>query len=169
MNSTGIKQSIFSKINLATCIVLSVFSMHLLPSFCLSQQAATSGYETPGILKASEILPPELLEGDHFKVIEEVATYDFTNRFTISTAFGQFEVIGEDMLRIRIQEILAIAALHEIKKTKAFRDAAEQVAMSPLRGARDLVIHRSIQLTEFQRESVGFLSRRMRGYGQRRV
>ena len=141
MNPTGIKQHIFSKINLATCIVLSVFSMLLLPSVSLSQQAAASGYETPGILKASEILPPELLEGDHFKVMEEVATYDFTNRFTISTAFGQFEVIGEDMLRIRIQEILAIAALQEIKKTKAFRDAAEQAAMSPLRGARDLVNH----------------------------
>jgi len=139
MNSTGKKQSIFS--NLATCIVLSVFSMHLLPSLCLGQQAAASGYETPGILKASEILPPELLEGDHYKVMEEVATYDFTNRFTISTPYGQFEVIGEDMLRIRIQEILAIAALQEIKKSKAFRDAAEQAAMSPLKGARNLVIH----------------------------
>ena len=141
MNPTGIKRSIFSKTNLATYIVLSVFSMHLLPSLCLSQQAATSGYEIPGILKASEILPPELLEGDHYKVMEEVATYDFTNRFTISTAYGQFEVIGEDMLQIRIQEILAIAALQEIKKSKAFRDAAEQAAMSPLKGARNLVIH----------------------------
>ncbi len=141
MNPTDMTPSIFSKIKLATCFVLSALSMHLLPAVCLSQQTATSGYETPGILKASEILPPELIEGDHYKVMDEVATYGFTNRFTISTAFGQFEAVGDDMLRIRIQEILAIAALQEIKKTKAFREAAEQAAMSPLRGARDLVIH----------------------------
>ncbi len=42
MNPTGIKQSIFSKINLATCIVLSVFSMQFLPTACLG----------PNLLKA---------------------------------------------------------------------------------------------------------------------
>ena len=45
MNPTGIKQYMFSKINLAMCIVLSVFSMYLLPSLCLSQQAEAGGYE----------------------------------------------------------------------------------------------------------------------------
>ncbi len=141
MNPTGIKQPMFSKIKLATCIVLSVFSMHLLPAVCLSQQTATNEYEIPGILKASEILPPELLEGEHYKVIDEVYTYDFTNRFTIVSSFGPFVVTGKDMLRIRIQEIIAIAALQEIKKTKAFRDAVGQAEMSPLRGARNLVVH----------------------------
>ena len=98
-------------------------------------------YENPGILSAHEILPSELLEGEHYKVMEEVATYDLTNRFTILSTFGPFEAIGEDMLRIRIQEILAIAVLQEIKKTKAFRDAAEQAAMSSFRGAKNLITH----------------------------
>ncbi len=98
-------------------------------------------YETPEILKAHDILPPELLEGKHYKVLEEVATYDFTNRFTILSTFGPFEAFGEDMLRIRIQEIQAIAALQEIKKTKAFRNAAEQAAISSVRGAKNLITH----------------------------
>ena len=74
------------------CIVLSLFSILFLTTDCQSQQAGETGYEAPGILRASEILPPELLEGEHYKVMEEVATYDLTNHFTISTAFGQFEV-----------------------------------------------------------------------------
>jgi hypothetical protein len=98
-------------------------------------------YENPGILKAHDILPKELLEGEHYKVMEDVATYDLTNRFIILTTFGPFEAIGEDMLRIRIQEIQAIAVLQEIKKTKAFRDAAEQAAMSSFRGAKNLITH----------------------------
>ncbi len=98
-------------------------------------------YENPGILKAHEILPPELLEGEHYKVMEEVATYDLTNRFTILSTFGPFEAIGEGMLRIRIQEIQSVAVLQEIKKTKAFRDAAEQAAMSSYKGAKNLITH----------------------------
>lgn len=98
-------------------------------------------YENPGILKAHEILSPELLEGEHYKVMEDIATYDLSNRFTILTTFGPFEAIGKDMLRIRIQEIKAIAVLQEIKRTKAFRDAAEQAAMSSFRGAKNLITH----------------------------
>jgi len=98
-------------------------------------------YEDPGILKAHDILPKELLEGEHHTVLEDVATYDLTNRFTILSTFGSFEAFSEDMLRIRIQEIQAIAVLQEIKKTKAFRDAAEQAAMSSFKGAKNLITH----------------------------
>jgi hypothetical protein len=109
--------------------------------FSPEEYAKSIKYENPGILKAHEILPPELLEGEHYKVMEEVATYDLTNRFIILSTFGPFEAIGEDMLRIRIEEIKAIAALEEIKKTKAFRNAAEQAAMSSVKGARNLITH----------------------------
>ena len=109
--------------------------------FSPEEYAKSIKYENPGVLKAHDILPPELLEGEHYKVMEEVATYDLTNRFTILSTFGPFEVYGEDMLRIRIQEIQAIAVLQEIKKTKAFRDAAEQAAMSSFKGAKNLITH----------------------------
>ena len=98
-------------------------------------------YENPGILKAHDILPKELLESEYHTVMEDVATYDLNNRFTILSTFGSFEAFSEDMLRIRIQEIKAIAVLQEIKKTKAFRDAAEQAAMSSFRGAKNLITH----------------------------
>ena len=98
-------------------------------------------YETPGVLNAREILPTELFEGKHHKVLEDVVTYYVTNHYIITSPFGQFEVLGEDMLRNRIQEIQAIAALQEITKTKAFRNATEQAAMSTFRDAQNLIIN----------------------------
>ena len=103
-------------------------------------------FETPGVLSAQSILPPELLKSDNHTVLNNVATYDFTYYFTINTrlsssVFGQFEVQGEDMLRMRVQEIKAIAALEEIKKSKAFGKAAKQAVLSPVKGAVSLITH----------------------------
>ena len=102
-------------------------------------QIQPNGYETPGILSAQEILPPELLEGEYYNVQEDVVTYGFTNYFTITSQFGTFEAKGEDMLPIRIHEVQAIAALEEIKKTKAFGEAAKKAASSPIKGAWHLI------------------------------
>jgi hypothetical protein len=151
INSLHWKQYIAS-INLISFMALVTGLIMFFMADCMGQEttnekfspeeyAKSLKYETPGILNAHDILPPELLEGEHHKVLEEVATYDFTNRFTILSTFGTFEAIGEDMLRIRIQEIQAIAALQEIKKKKAFRNAAEQAAMSSFRGAKNLITH----------------------------
>ena len=98
-----------------------------------------NGYETPEVLSAQEILPPELLEGEYYDVHKGVVTYGFTNYFTITSPFGTFEAEGEDMLRIRIHEIKAIAALEEIKKTKAFSEAAKKATTSPVKGAWHLI------------------------------
>jgi hypothetical protein len=111
------------------------------------EYAKSLKYETPRILNAYDILPPELIKSEHHTVMKDVATYDLTNRFTILSTFGPFEAIGEDMLRIRIQEIQAIAVLQEIIKTKAFHDAAEQAAMSSYKGAKNLIIHPANTIT----------------------
>ncbi|MEE8207778.1 MAG: hypothetical protein V3T88_02295 [Nitrosomonadaceae bacterium] len=98
-------------------------------------------YETTDVLSAHEILPPKLLEGEYHNVQEDVLTYGFTNYFTITSPFGTFEAEGEDMLRNRIHEIKAIAALQDIKKTKAFGSAAKKAATSSVKGAWSLITH----------------------------
>ncbi len=149
-----------SKKSQLLCISLSIFSMLFLTAGCMSQQAATKTtdnpkkqalfvdvptkfdvYETPVVLKASEILPPELLEGEHFNVYEEVVTFGFTNFFTVATPFGTFDAEGEDMLRTLVHELEAIAALKEIKKSSAFGNAAKKAATSSVKGAWSLISH----------------------------
>ena len=96
-------------------------------------------YETPDILRASEVLPSELLEGENYNVLEDVLTYGFTNYFTITSPYGTFEAEGDDMVRTRIHEIKAIAALQEVKKSNAFSEAAKKAAESSVKGAWSLI------------------------------
>ncbi len=142
MNQTSILQSRTNKISLALCTVLSMLSIIFFTAICVGQtETEYAEYETPGVLKAHEILPPELLEGENFRVFEDVVTYGFTNYYTIGTPYGTFEVEGDDMLRTRIHEVKAITALRGIKKTKAFGNAAKKAATSSVKGAWSLISH----------------------------
>lgn len=124
------------------CTILSMLSIMFFTAICVGQtETEPAEYETPGVLSAHEILPPELLEGRNFKVLEEVVTYGFTNYYTIETPYGRFEVEGDDMLRTRTHEIQAITALRNIKKTKAFGNAAKKAATSSVKGAMHLISH----------------------------
>jgi hypothetical protein len=96
-------------------------------------------YETPGVLDAYDILPPNLLEGKDFWMDRRVTSYGLNNRYTIHSHFGKFGANGEDMLRIRQHEIKAIDGLREIKKTSAFGEAFKKAATSPLKGAQALI------------------------------
>ncbi len=124
----------------ALCLALTIGSLLFFTDYCRGQTSAQStGYETPGVLDAYEILPPNLLEGKDFWLDRRVVSYGFNNRYTINSHFGKFEANGEDMLRIREHEIVAIDGLREIKKTKAFGEAFKKAATSPLKGAQALI------------------------------
>ncbi len=116
-----------------------MLSIIFFTAICVGQtETEYAEYETPGVLKAHEILPPELLEGENFRVFEDVVTYGFTNYYTIGTPYGTFEVEGDDMLRTRIHEVKSITSLRGIKKTKAFGNAAKKAATSSVKGAWSL-------------------------------
>ncbi len=122
------------------CMVLTIGILFSYTDYCRGQVTDQSvEYETPGVLDAYEILPPDLLEGKYYWVERRVVSYGLNNRYTIYSHFGKFEANGEDMLRIRIQEIRVIEGLREIKKSKAFSDAVKKAASSPIKGAKALI------------------------------
>ncbi len=128
--------------SLALCTILSMLSIIFFTAICVGQtETEPAKYETPGVLSAHEILPSVLLEGKNFRVLEEVVTYGFTNYYTIETPYGRFEVEGDDMLQTRTHEVKAITALRDIKKTKAFGNAAKKAATSSVKGAVHLISH----------------------------
>lgn len=77
-------------------------------------------YETPSDKRASEVLPPNLRSGHHFKVQDRVAADGYMLRFTVTSDYGTFPVTGEYGLRKLIKEIQAIAALKKTSKGEAF-------------------------------------------------
>jgi hypothetical protein len=110
------------------------FATALPPSITTS--STTTVFESITNLDARTLLPAELLKSAHHTVLDQVEPFRFTNHFTISSPFGQFEAYGQDMLRIRIQEIHALAKLQEegsIDKLSAFGRGVAHAALSPLK------------------------------------
>ncbi len=124
----------------ALCIALTIGSLLFITDYCRGQESDQPVvYETPGILDAYEILPSDLLEGKDFWLDRRVVSFGLNNRYTIYSHFGKFEANGEDMLRIREQEIKAIESLREIKKSEAFGEAVKKAVKSPIKGAKALI------------------------------
>ena len=82
-----------------------------------------AAYETAVVLKASELLPAEQLQGPCHRVREQVATDGFMAHFQIDTDFGTFEATGVPQVRNRIAEAEAI--LEQRERTREARNSAE--------------------------------------------
>ena len=100
---------------------------------------AANTYEELPEFKASEILRPEFLQGEHFKVAETVPTFSGANRFSIDSDFGVFEAEGNDMLVRRVGEIDAIARLKDISRTDVYKQALVKAAKGPYESAKNII------------------------------
>ncbi len=101
--------------------------------------SASTDFEELPVLKASEILRENILNGPYHKVREEVPTSSGANHFSIDSQFGVFEADGNEMLVRRVGEINAIAKLKEVSRTDQFKDALVNAAKSPVAAAKQIV------------------------------
>ena len=118
-----------------------IFFLTLFSFFTLNNTLAgkIEKFEEIPLLKASDLMPGEVLSGPHHQVEENVTNDGFTNYYNIQSDFGYFNAFGNDMLIIRVQEIYALAKITEIKNSKMFTDSMAAAAMSPLQGAYNTI------------------------------
>ncbi len=81
------------------------------------------GYESPPSLRASDLFPPEVIASDHHAVRDAVATDGFFHIYVIDSDFGRFEAAGDIELRLRVQEIRALATLEQLRDEAAYAAA----------------------------------------------
>jgi hypothetical protein len=112
---------------------------NVLPTLSAGDVDATAGYETPPVRHAADLLPPELLEGPHHRVRDEVESDGFLHRFVIESDFGTFEAAGDELLRIRVHEIEALAELDRMQKRDEFARAMAAGLKSPFVAAWNLI------------------------------
>lgn len=99
------------------------------------------GYETPPVRKASEVLPPSLIEGEHFKVRDEVTWKEGLHVFAVDSTFGEFTVWGEPMLRVRLQEVEALYTLKHTSSATVGTKAAGRAVTSSFRSLGKAFAH----------------------------
>ena len=116
-----------------------IFFTLILSSGVALGAAKTAKYETPADKRASEVLPPNLRSGPHFKVQDRVAADGYMYRFTVNSDYGTFPVTGEYGLRKLIKEIQAIAALKKVSKGEALVKGARGKAQETVEFGANLV------------------------------
>lgn len=85
----------------------------------------------PAVVLPQDVVPEALLAGPHHRV-ESVLHHDgFLHTFAVTSRFGDFEVRGVDVLRVRVGELHAMAALDALAGTPAFLAAEEKSGVSP--------------------------------------
>jgi hypothetical protein len=111
----------------------------ILVSFIFTSVSYAQGFEIYGVRKASDILPTGLRSGPHFKVREDVVSFDYLHHYTVDSDYGTYKVTGDIGLRKLVREIYAIAALKNTKTAEAVGQSVKHGAKAPFRLAKDLV------------------------------
>ncbi len=89
-------------------------------------------FEGPPLLFANQFVPSELQAGERYKVAPIGHVVNFGYEFRLISDFGEFDVRGIEMLKIRAHEIAALDKLEEIGKTKAFATSFSQALKNPV-------------------------------------
>lgn len=119
-----------------------ITALSLLSSFFVKVDlawGAAASYEQPPVLSAPNILPPNIVTGPNHRVQDRVVNDGFLNIYTIDSKFGQFRAVSTALLRSRVQEINAMAAMDKLKGTKEYGTAVKESALSAMVVAKDMV------------------------------
>jgi hypothetical protein len=110
-----------------------------LPTLTAADTNPSKGYEKPPVLRAADVVPPELRSGPHHQLEDAVATDGFMRIYSIASDFGEFQAYGDAMLRTRVAEIQALATLRELSAGEEFGKALSRTLKSPFIATWNLV------------------------------
>jgi hypothetical protein len=102
---------------------------------------AQAPFETPPLLPASELAPPDLLQGPTFTVDPQVPIQGMLGQFTIRSDVGTFEAHGRELLRIRVGELHGLAQIERMSKSEEFLRAAGRAVARPVESTANMLLH----------------------------
>jgi hypothetical protein len=105
----------------------------------LATLALAAGYEGPPAFKASELLTAAQLKGPHHAVAPAVKTEGYLHVFDITTDYGALQAEGLSLLRVRLQEVGALAELDKVSKSEVFLKSAGNSVLNVGKGVASVV------------------------------
>ncbi len=117
------------------------FLLFLTLSYSCAIALAQPGFERPQELKAKQVLPESLRTGEFFRTESRVRNDGLFNDYILHSDFGSFHIQTTTLLRIRIREVYAIAAIREIETGDTAVEALKQSGKNVVTGAKNLIIH----------------------------
>jgi len=126
-------------VSFAVALTSALVGTAVLLAVAQDEPAVVEEFEELPELRASEILKPELMQGPHHTIREQVRTFSGMNEFVIDSEYGLFPADGNKMLLRRLKEVYAIAQLKDVSRGDQFKDALVTAAKSPLNAAKNIV------------------------------
>jgi hypothetical protein len=105
----------------------------------LPTYAADEGYESPPVFEASRILSAKLLKGPYHKVGNKVRNDGRMDHYTIESKFGKVTADSTAELKIRVDEMTALAAMQRVSNSDQFTRKVKQGGKDAVAGAKALV------------------------------
>jgi hypothetical protein len=97
--------------------------------------------KVPIILKASAVVPKDVMKGPNYQIEQKVKNDGFINTYRLTTDYGPLKVEGTSLLMERTNELKALSHMQEIEQTDTFAEALKSGATAPLRTVKGLVTH----------------------------
>jgi len=119
--------------------VILFLALSIYGTVFVSMAESQSFQNTPIILRASEVLPMELLSGPNYTVRETVRNDGMVNIYEMDTPYGPLKVESTALLMKRISELKALAKIEELKGTEVYMKAFKQAAISPVKTAVEVI------------------------------
>jgi hypothetical protein len=107
----------------------------LVPSLGLAEPPVKN---VPITLKASQVLPTDLLKGTNYTVKEAVKNDGLFNIYEVTTDYGPLTAQSTAVLMQRISELRALAAMEEINQAGKFGEGLVEGVKAPVRGVVNL-------------------------------
>ncbi|MBM9513967.1 hypothetical protein [Desulfogranum marinum] len=117
-----------------------LFLVLLTAIFFFSQPAfGGSTYESGVTLKASLVLPQEVLNSKNYSILEKVKNDGFTNTYSVRSNSGNYTVRSNIGLFKLLLEIEAIEAMKKVEQSDVFVNSLKASGDATVEGIKDLV------------------------------
>lgn len=100
---------------------------------------AKSRFETPVVMRTSDVLPGVPLEGPNYSIAATVQNDGFINRYKLSIKGKTYIIDGTDLMIVRLRELAALQRMEQLKGTSVYKDALKKGVLAPIEGAKSLV------------------------------
>jgi hypothetical protein len=108
-----------------------------LPVFEPIRPVAVAGFEAPVVLSATTLLGQDAVGPSH-RVREFVPTDGYMAHFSIDSDFGEMQVVGTELARVRIHELAAIRKLLEVSRSDLFAEGVRRSIEQPVAAVKNI-------------------------------
>jgi hypothetical protein len=107
---------------------------------CLVRATEPGGYaHLPVTLNARDFIEKDLIQGENYRVEDNVKNDGMINTYPLSTAYGPLTVQSTAELLIRVNELKALVIMEEMDRKKVFGDALVSGVTGTVKGAAEFV------------------------------